>query len=125
MNQTTHPELLEILRIDYQRVLAEIGMKPEQVRAMVENESDQMPMPPGFEHLEMRPSPIQGRGMFTTKNFTKGQRIGPGNVGGMRTPLGRYMNHSPWPNTEFRVLPDGGIDAYALEDFRASRAVLK
>lgn len=110
MNDAT----LQFTRADYLRVLAEVGMTHEQVLAMTENTNDQMPMPTGFDFLHLAPSPIAGTGLFTTKAMTPGAVIGPARINGKRTPLGRYANHSPWPNTEFHPLANGDMESVAL-----------
>jgi len=106
--------LLEIIRADYPRMLAEVGFDPDKVTAMVRNTADQCPMPAGFEHLRLAPSPIEGQGLFTDRTIQAGEIIGPARIAGKRTPLGRYANHSPWPNTEFRPLPSGDLESIAL-----------
>jgi hypothetical protein len=115
---------VESMRADYWRVLAETGTTVEMVRTRVLNPDTQIPMPPGFEFLEVRPSPIEGMGLFTTKAIAQGEVIGPAVIAGRRTPLGRYANHSPCPNTAFRVLPNGDSVSFALRDIPAHHEVL-
>lgn len=116
--------LLEIIRADYPRMLAEVGFDPDKVTAMVRNTVDQCPMPAGFEYLRLAPSPIEGQGLFTDRTIQAGEIIGPARIAGKRTPLGRYANHSPWPNTEFRQLPSGDLESIALRPIPEGAAVL-
>ncbi|MBG9389330.1 SET domain-containing protein-lysine N-methyltransferase [Caenimonas aquaedulcis] len=116
--------LLEIIRRDYLRVLAEVGWDAERVAAVVHNTADQCPMPPGYEHLRLAPSPIQGQGLFTDRAIESGEVIGPARIDGKRTWLGRYANHSPWPNTEFRLLENGDLEWVALEDIAPGAEIL-
>lgn len=43
-------------------------------------------------------SPIDGKGVFTSRPFRSGETIGPMVADGMKTQLGRYVNHSKYPN---------------------------
>lgn len=60
------------------------------------------PQPDG---TEIRESPIEGHGMFATRNFSAGERIGTTHyftsteIDKLRTPFGGYINHSETPNT--------------------------
>ena len=116
--------LLGIVRADYLRVLAEISADPDRVAAVVQNTADQCPMPVGFEHLQLASSPIEGRGLFTDQAIQAGEIIGPARIAGKRTPLGRYANHSPWPNTEFRLLDSGDLESIALRPIPKGGEVL-
>lgn len=120
MNDVT----LQFIRADYLRVLAETSMTHEQVLAMTENTHDLTALPPGFEHLHLAQSPIGGQGVFTGRQLDKGDVIGPARIDNKRTQLGRYANHSPWPNTAFRLLSNGDLDSVALCAIPAGGEVL-
>lgn len=100
-------------RIDFFRVVKQAGFDPATVRAQSENEDDQIPMPDGFARVTVRPSPIEGRGIFLSYPAEEGELIGPARLDGMRTPLGRYTNHSRTPNAVF-VKQGDNIYLYAL-----------
>lgn len=116
--------LLKIIQGDYLRMLAEVGLTPSEVDVMVNNPATQGPMPAGFEYLRLAASPIEGQGVFTDRHIEAGEVIGPARIGSKRTWLGRYANHSPWPNTEFRLLPSGDLDSIALRAIPAGTEVL-
>ena len=99
--------LAQIARDDYALFLDEFGLTQEIVTRLVENEADQVPMPRAFDALELRESPIAGLGMFATRDIVCGDTIAPVRINDMRTPAGRYINHSPTPNVIF-VRASGG-----------------
>ena len=118
-------------KIDYGAFLHQIGMSHEEVSAIVSIDSDLMDMPQGFA-VELRDSPIHGKGLFATRSFAPGDVVCPGRLNGKRTPGGRFINHSPHANiTPTKI--DDDIFAMAvcaiqageelLVDYRASMRV--
>lgn len=110
---TEHKTKPEVVLSDYDKVLSEYGFTAEQVRAECENAADQIPMPEGYEHLEVRASEISGNGMYSQLNHIAGEFIAPVRVGGMRTTAGRFVNHSPMPNCFFSRSDDGDLFLFA------------
>jgi hypothetical protein len=97
-------------QIDYGAFLHQIGMTQDEMDAIVHTESDLMDMPEGVA-VELRNSPIHGKGLFATCDFDVGQIVCPGRLDGKRTPGGRFINHS----VDFNVTPIMiGDDIYAL-----------
>lgn len=82
---------------DFARFLEETGLTAEWVEAVSVNPSDQTQMPHGWCLLVAR-SPIHGCGAFAVDSVAPGQVVAPARVGGRRTPAGRYVNHSAYPN---------------------------
>ena len=80
-------------RIDYGAFLYQLGMTQEEMDAIVCIESDLIDMPEGIA-VELRNSPIHGKGLFATRNFEIGEVVCPGRLNGKRTPGGRFINHS-------------------------------
>lgn len=76
-------------------------------------EGDDADFPPGYAHLVVRDSPIEGRGLFATVDIAPGV-VAPARIDGKRTPAGRYVNHSHNPNAAFALRADGAIDLVAL-----------
>ena len=91
-------EGFEAAREDYSQMLSDLGVSDELVQAQSENLDDQIPMPHGSYGFQVAPSEIHGRGVFACSPYEPGDLIGESRIKGMRTPLGRYTNHSGEPN---------------------------
>jgi SET domain len=96
-------------RDDFLRVLSESGFSAEIVQCQSEDVSDQRDMPQGSWKVKTGQSPIQGTGIFLTTHAEEGEVLGPARIQGLRTPLGRYTNHSASPNARMELLPNGDI----------------
>jgi hypothetical protein len=118
-------------QIDYGAFLHQIGMTQDEMDKIVHIDSDLMEMPAGIA-VELRDSPIHGKGLFATRDFEAGEIVCPGRLNGKRTPGGRFINHSVYCN----IRPEKtGDDIYAvatrkihagdelLVDYRASMRV--
>ena len=118
-------------QIDYGAFLHQIGMTQGEMDKIVQIESDLMDMPEGVD-VELKNSPIHGKGLFATRDFEVGEVVCPGRLNGKRTPGGRFINHS----VECNITPTKvGDDIYAtaarkiragdelLVDYRASMRV--
>lgn len=104
----------QVQRDDFHAMLAEYGFSAQTVREQSENLADQTPMPMGSYQFKLDHSPIQGTGVFLTTEASAGYVVGPARLGGLRTPLGRYTNHSPAPNARMEMLPNGDIQLVLL-----------
>lgn len=100
---------------DYKQFLNEFGLTEDAVRRISENTTDQIPMPPGTAKIQRRASSVEGEGMFATEAVQPGELLAPARIGGMRTPAGRYTNHSNKPNAEFRAQPNGDLGMVATQ----------
>ncbi len=103
----------DVDRADYRAMLAEVGIAHEVARAQSESESDQVPMPMGSYAMMVADSQIEGKGVFATATIAAGTVIAPARIGGMRTPAGRFTNHSATPNAVMVRRPNGDIDLVA------------
>jgi hypothetical protein len=101
-------------RDDFAGLIADSGFSAETVRNQSENEADQIGMPPGYAAITIRASSIEGLGVFLSYPVEAGELIGPARIDGMRTPLGRYTNHSSNPNAQFVRSDNGHIYLVAL-----------
>jgi hypothetical protein len=99
----------EVDRADFIQFCREAGWTTDEVRAMSLDDRDQVPMPDGWPKVTLRPSPIEGRGVFLSAPADAGEVIGPARVDGKRTPLGRYTNHARTPNAAFVKAENGDI----------------
>lgn len=61
-------------------------------------------------------SKISGNGLFSNKEFQRGDFITIASQDGIRTEAGRYTNHSPAPNTMFVFKDGGNAIMIALDD---------
>ena len=112
---STAPHSTTFIRDDFLRVLAETGVTAEWVAERSADTSDLVDLPAPFSaHLSVAPSTIQGSGVFTSLPFLPGDVIGPARIASRRTPLGRSVNHSPWPNSEMWQLRNGDLETVAL-----------
>jgi hypothetical protein len=97
---------------DYQFFLTQLNLSQAEMDKIVTIEHDLMEMPEEYA-TEVKPSKIQGVGLFATKNFAKGETVCPSRLNGKRTPGGRFVNHSPKNN----VVPvKVGDDIYVVAD---------
>lgn len=89
-------------RDDFAEVARLSGFDIAAIRQQSEDESDQIPMPNGHgAKVTIRPSPIEGLGVFLSFPAEEGEIIAPARIRGYRTPVGRYTNHSRNPNAIF------------------------
>jgi len=109
-------------RVDYDKFLHQIGMTDKMVMSIAGITSDLVNMPDGFA-VELRDSLIHGKGLFATENFDIGDIVCPGRLNGNRTPGGRYINHSPFPNV-MPVLEGADIYAVALKSIESGDEIL-
>lgn len=86
---------------DYYEAIKDFGFSHEQVREISLEEKDQIPFPYGEYKVQVKESKIEGKGLFATANFEEGDVIAPARIDDMRTPAGRYINHSKNPNAFF------------------------
>lgn len=104
-------------RDDFEQMLKDVGVTADQVREQSENEADQIPFTEGAApKVTIRPSQIHGRGVFVSSPVKSGEVIGPARLYGMRTPLGRYTNHSRFPNAAFYADGHDVVYLVALRD---------
>ena len=95
---------------DFLLAIAGYGFDALTVRQVSENTTDLMPFPPGDYKVMVGASKIEGRGLFATGSFTANDLIAPARLDGLRTPAGRYANHSKTPNAE--MVLNGNGDGY-------------
>lgn len=106
---------------DYYDAIAEFGFDPLTVRLISEDETDQVPFPPGDYKVMVGASVIEGRGLFATGDIAANELIAVGRIDGKRTPAGRYTNHSKTPNAEMVRADDGDIYLFSLRPIRGCR----
>jgi len=109
-------------RKDYLKFVDQFGIPQAQLEAIVTNHDDLIEMPPGFDVI-VKPSRLHGSGLFALRNFKKDEFICPGRIEGHRTPAGRFINHSLYPNTT-SIKSGDDIGAVALKDIFKDEEIL-
>ena len=104
-------------RIDYGAFLHQIGMTQDELDKIVHIEHDLIDMPDNIA-VELRNSPIHGKGLFATKDFDAGDIVCPGRLNGKRTPGGRFINHSLNCNIQPKKIDD---DIYGVAVCKISK----
>lgn len=108
-------------RQDFLQLVDARGLTIEQVRQQSEDVSDRNDVDiPG---IEIAPSDIEGMGVFSNQAYSGGEVIGPALLGGMRTQIGRYANHSQFPNGRMVVLESGDVFLEALRGINTGEEV--
>lgn len=97
---------------DYYQAIKEFGLDHETVREISLNEDDQIDFPYGDYSVQVSKSTIEGKGLFATASFKEGDIIAPARLDNMRTPAGRFINHSKNPNAFF--VSDNNNDIYVV-----------
>ena len=96
---------------DYYQFLDDMNMSEEFVRMASETPHKDIEA----DGVEVKPSNIEGAGLFAVKEFKQGQKIMQATIEGMRTQAGRFSNHHHEPNAE-AVLNNGDYDLIAKRD---------
>lgn len=103
-------------RADYDLLLQEYCLDRDVVRHLSELTGDLLNVPEEVLHVVVEDSLIEGKGVFPKKMFKRGDIIGFSLIKGMRTQLGRYVNHSCCPTAEVICLDNGDKILIALSD---------
>lgn len=109
-------------RTDYKQFLLESGMTESLARQISENTEDQL-IDYQLDGVEIKPSSLQGNGVFALRDFDAGEMIGTARIDDKRTPIGRYTNHSPDPNCE-GFLCDNCTMVKAIKPIKAGEEIL-
>lgn len=112
-------KLFQNERDDYNNLLNELGMSENELHIIVEDMSDHIELPYGNYKFQISDSPIQGKGMFATSDIKYDELIGPANIDGKRTILGRRINHSMPPNA-IMVRNGNTINLYACRNIKGN-----
>jgi hypothetical protein len=109
-------EITEIDRADYLLMLQETGFSQETVTAQTTNKIDQIEMPEPFKDVAtVKPSLIEGVGLFINKSIAENTIVAPARINGMRTPAGRFVNHSKNPNCRMVKDENGTINLVSIQ----------
>lgn len=97
---------------DYYQAIKECGLDHQTLRDISLNEDDQIDFPYGSYSVQVSKSTIESKGLFATAAFEEGDIIAPARLDNMRTPAGRFINHSKKPNAFF--VSDDNNDIYVV-----------
>lgn len=107
-------------RHDFNLLVSEIGISFDDVKAMVENDSDMIYL--NDLPVEVSESKISGKGLFAKMDFAQGDVICVAKVGDKRTIAGRYSNHAIKPNA--KMVTDGdSINIVAIEPIQIGEEI--
>lgn len=98
---------------DYELMCEELGVTPEQVR--LESEATDDIIITDNDLIYIKESEIEGNGVFARQDFKSGELVGDARIGYGRAALGRYTNHSDYPNCG-AMIKGGCIRFYASDD---------
>jgi hypothetical protein len=111
-------------RYEYIKAIKDIGFTHEQVQSITQQHQDLICIDMSLFGVEVQSSPIDGMGLFTTKDFKQGDVICPTRICDFRTEAGRYTNHSDFPNVESKLLDGQSVHYIALKDLLVGDEIL-
>jgi hypothetical protein len=97
---------------DYQDFLDKWEITEEDVQKV----THAVPFIPTDGDIEIKPSDIEGRGLFVTRPHKTNEIIAPAVINGQKTQAGRFSNHSSDPNAKMVVKDSNNIDIVAIKD---------
>jgi len=100
-----------INRADYLTFVNSIGMNQAQIDEQVNNKDDLSNL--DIDCVYVADSKIEGKGLFSYRNFEAGDTVCLARENGKRTIAGRYTNHAIQPNAEIAFI-DGEWQLRAL-----------
>lgn len=106
---------------DYQLFLSENNITDDFVRMISQDTSSQMLLD-HYYSVSVRPSEIEGQGLFADKDIKSGMGVVPALLDGKKTIGGRFTNHSGEPNAELRSI-GGNKYLIALRDIKANEEI--
>jgi hypothetical protein len=112
------------IRYEYLKAIKDIGFSHEQVRLMTEQTQDLISIDMFLFNVEVKESPIDGLGLFATKDFKTGDIVCPARICDFRTDAGRYTNHSDHPNVKVVQLDEKSFHYMAIINISAGNEIL-
>ena len=103
-------------RLDYQKMLKDVGVSHELALAQSENTEDVLELKLETLKVKLGKSPIQGTGLFATSYINEDEIISLARIEGMRTQAGRYTNHSVSPNAKMIKDADDNVFLVAIRN---------
>ncbi len=97
---------------DYQDFLNNWGITEEDVQKI----THAVPFISACGDIEIKPSDIEGSGLFVTRPHKINEIIACAVINGQKTQAGRYSNHSSDPNAKMVVKDSNNIDIVAIKN---------
>jgi hypothetical protein len=116
MNETE----LAIIKSDYFSALADYGIEHQAAIEQTENHSDLIK--DKIKDVSVKESEINGKGLFSEKDFKSSDLICIARKEEKRTLAGRYANHSPDPNGAF-LFQNLNIILMAIKDIKRGEEI--
>lgn len=110
-------------QFDFDRFAVEYRLPPAVLDAVMNYTDDLTVTDECLEKVSVGESLIHGRGLFASERIQANEFICPARVNDKRAIGGRFINHSPFPNAEFR-LSEVGIDVYAITEIDIDQEVV-
>lgn len=107
---------------DYKGLVDSSLMTEREIRDQVENKTDLIDMPLGYENINVNKSTIEGSGLFSTKNLLSGVVICPSRIRGKRTIAGRFTNHALTPNAKM-IFNGNDMDLVCCRDIEVNEEI--
>jgi len=112
-------------QFDFDRFAIEYALPPELLQGIMDHTDDLTVTEECLSKVEIGQSLIHGRGLFAISSIKAGEFICVGSVDGKRAIGGRFTNHSPFPNAEYRLNEKKtGIDVYAKRNIEPDEEIL-
>ena len=122
----TFEELAEfnasIDRADYRSMVGNMLTTESEIRKQVENKRDLTELSDDYDHIKVKDSNIEGKGLFSDRKININDVICPARLKGKRTIGGRYTNHALKPNAKM-IISDGDVILYALSDIEINEEI--
>lgn len=104
-------------RDHYKQVLKEMNISEDFAEKSMKCDKDIIDISGDFAvGWSIRKSPIEGKGVFASRSYKKGDIIAPARIEDKRTIIGRYLNHSKSPNCTFHFINKNDIYLISKEN---------
>lgn len=105
----TEKSINKTVRDDFNEMLLGYGLNDDDVAEDMDKFNTEVEVSSTYRIEE---SGIEGQGVFMSVDIEKGESIGVALIGDNKTMLGRYVNHSPFPNSYY----NDNFELIAIDD---------
>lgn len=113
---------VDIAKVDYNLMIKEFGLTQHEISLDVNNEED---LYSGIyeSYAFIDTSEIGGKGSFSISNLKDGDFVAKARIGNKRTHIGRFTNHSPYPNAKMQLNDFGDVDLIAIKNISVNEEI--